>query len=433
MSIIIKNIEYIKIKELGKGGSGRVHQVLSKLDNKFYAIKEIPIKEETEENIKSFQNEAYVLSKFNCRNIVKYYDSFIDSDNIYILMEFCEGENLRNFIDKNIDNNTLIQENILNNIIKQMCIGIKEIHNKKIVHRDIKPENIFISNNMEIKIGDFGISKQLNLYKTHLTTKNCAGTYYYIAPEILNNGIFNEKSDIWSLGCIIYELFTLNIYFKDLYSKKIRKINSDIYNNKWQILIDSLLQPDYTKRFDIIQISKYLEEELKININNTEIKYTNNNKVANNSLNNNIDNEKMRGTYTNKYNKNSVSEIINSNKIFKSKNQINNFNNIPNNNNFENKDNINKLKNENIFKEKSQKNCCLISKNFSELILQSKKRNIDMNDYTPDENDNINKKINDVLYSDLGKYQIKIGHIDIKKNNKRIFFPINFDLIDKKN
>ena len=93
---------------------------------------------------------------------------------------------------------------------------------------------------MEIKIGDFGISKQLNLYKTHLTTKNCAGTYYYIAPEILNNGIFNEKSDIWSLGCIIYELFTLNIYFKDLYSKKIRKINSD-YNNKWQILIDSLL------------------------------------------------------------------------------------------------------------------------------------------------------------------------------------------------
>ena len=138
MSIIIKNIEYIKIKELGKGGSGRVHQVLSKLDNKFYAIKEIPIKEETEENIKSFQNEAYILSKFNCRNIVKYYDSFIDSDNIYILMEFCEGENLRNFIDKNIDNNTLIQENILNNIIKQMCIGIKEIHNKKIVHRDIK-------------------------------------------------------------------------------------------------------------------------------------------------------------------------------------------------------------------------------------------------------------------------------------------------------
>ena len=55
-----------------------------------------------------------------------------------------------------------------------------------------------------------------------------------------------------------------------------------------------------------------------------------------------------------------------------------------------------------------------------------------MNDYTPDENDNINKKINDVLYSDLGKYQINIGHIDIKKNNKRIFFPINFDLIDKK-
>ena len=90
MSIIIKNIEYTIIQELGKGGFGKVSKVSSKLDNKNYAIKEIPIKGETEEQIKIFQNEADILSKFNCNNIVKYYDSTQDDNNIYIVMEFKE-------------------------------------------------------------------------------------------------------------------------------------------------------------------------------------------------------------------------------------------------------------------------------------------------------------------------------------------------------
>ena len=77
-------------------------------------------------------------------------------------MEFCNEGNLRNFIDKHINDNILIEENIISNIIKQICRGIKERHDKKIVHRDLKPENIFMNDNMNIKIGDFGISKQLS-------------------------------------------------------------------------------------------------------------------------------------------------------------------------------------------------------------------------------------------------------------------------------
>ena len=90
-------------------------------------------------------------------------------------MEFCSEGNLRNFIDKNIDNETLIKENIISNIIKQICIGIKEIHNLKIVHRDLKPENIFMNENMNIKIGDFGISKQLSSYKEYTKTTKKIG------------------------------------------------------------------------------------------------------------------------------------------------------------------------------------------------------------------------------------------------------------------
>jgi len=182
-------------------------------------------------------------------------------------MEYCDGENLKSFIDKHRNNNTLINENILKNIIRQMCIGIKEIHNKKIIHRDLKPENIFMNENMEIKIGDFGISKQLNSYKTHTLTVNKAGSNYYIAPEIIYKGIYNEKSDLWSLGCIIYELFTLSIYSEDKSFDEIKKIDADVYNCKWQELIDSLLQGNYYKRFDINQVNKFLKENFNIIVN----------------------------------------------------------------------------------------------------------------------------------------------------------------------
>ena len=261
--ININNIDYRIIKELGKGGFGNVYQVLSKSDNKYYAIKVIPIKDKTEEIIKSFEKEAEILSKFNCDKIIKYYDSSKDNNNIYILMEYFEGDNLRSFINKHIYDNTLIEENILINIIKQLCIGIKEIHNKEIIHRDLKPENIFINDNMNIKIGDFGISKQLDSIMPQITN-NRAGSIDYIAPEILYEKIYNYESDIYSLGCIIYELFTLNIYNKDNLFHEIKKINSDLYNIKWQVFIDSLIQPDYKKRFDINQVIQFLKNELNI-------------------------------------------------------------------------------------------------------------------------------------------------------------------------
>ena len=118
MSIIIRDIEYEVIKELGKGGFGRVIQVKSKSDNNYYAIKEITIKAEMKDGLENIKKEADILSKFNCNNIVKYYDSYLDKDKFYILMEYCDGQNLRDFININNKNNELIEENILYNIIK---------------------------------------------------------------------------------------------------------------------------------------------------------------------------------------------------------------------------------------------------------------------------------------------------------------------------
>ena len=116
--IIVRDTEYEFVEKLGEGGFGRVIQVKSKSDNKYYAIKEIIIKPEMQDKLENIKKEADILSKFNCNNIVKYYDSCENKDKFYILMEFCAGQNLRDFININNKNNELIEENILYNIIK---------------------------------------------------------------------------------------------------------------------------------------------------------------------------------------------------------------------------------------------------------------------------------------------------------------------------
>ena len=168
-------------------------------------------------------------------------------------MEYCGGMNLKDLINKYKDKNELIEENILYNLLKQICLAIKEIKKKNIIHRDLKPQNIFLNKKMEIKIGDFGISKQFNSNKEYTLTINQKGSPAYIAPEIFKDGKYNKKCDIYSLGCIMYELFTLNIYFIDKISDSIKKIDTNKYNYKWQEVIDSLLQVDYNKRLDIDQ------------------------------------------------------------------------------------------------------------------------------------------------------------------------------------
>ena len=109
---IINNNKFTFIKKIGKGGFGNVNLILNNLDNKYYALKEIEIKKV--DNINILKNEINILSKFNCDNIIKYYDSYKDNNKFYILMEYCDG-NLKDFINKYIENNELIEENIIYN------------------------------------------------------------------------------------------------------------------------------------------------------------------------------------------------------------------------------------------------------------------------------------------------------------------------------
>ena len=88
-----------------------------------------------------------------------------------------------------------------------ISIGLKSLHDKKILHRDLKSANIFLTANKTIKIGDFGISKVLD----NTSAKTFVGTPYYLSPEVCENRPYDFKSDLWSLGCILYEMCTLNV------------------------------------------------------------------------------------------------------------------------------------------------------------------------------------------------------------------------------
>ena len=245
---------YEKIRFLGEGGFGSVEKIKDKKDNQIYALKKI---KKSKVKVEVFKNEVNILSKFNSDKIVKYYSSFSDKDYFYIKMEYCNCSNLSDFIsNKKQESNNLIDENILCKIIYNICLSVQEIHSKEIIHRDLNPNNIFMHEDYNIKIGDFGISKHCDNTKTNV------GTQYYKAPEILLGKVYNNKIDIWALGCILYELFTLENCFyceydtgfiNNILNNYHGKINKK-YNIIWQFLIDSLLDKNHKNRPNIDEI-----------------------------------------------------------------------------------------------------------------------------------------------------------------------------------
>ena len=196
---------YQIIEKIGKGTFGIVYKVKKYNDPLIYVIKQISLLDLTEKEILEYKSEAKLLSSIKSNYVVKYFDSFIDNHNLNILMEYCDGGDLYQYLEKNKKKKIKLKEKTIWQIFIQMLIGLNSIHKKKILHRDIKSQNIFLTKNLDIKIGDLGVSKKLiqtNFAKTFI------GTPYYLSPEICEDKPYNDKSDVWALGCILYELCT---------------------------------------------------------------------------------------------------------------------------------------------------------------------------------------------------------------------------------
>ena len=202
--------DYKIINQLGQGSFGTAYKVMNIKNKKYYVLKKIFLDQAKKEEKEQITKEAIILSKIKNDHVVKYFNSFIEDNSFNIIMEFCEGLDLRKFINEYKKSNKPLEKEMIYNFILDLCLGLKEIHNNNLIHRDLKPENIFLDKNNKLKIGDFGISSILKSTK-YATSQ--VGTYNYMAPEIIKGEKYNNKIDIWALGCIIYELCTLNICF----------------------------------------------------------------------------------------------------------------------------------------------------------------------------------------------------------------------------
>uniref|UniRef100_A0A8C3S1Q0 non-specific serine/threonine protein kinase n=1 Tax=Chelydra serpentina TaxID=8475 RepID=A0A8C3S1Q0_CHESE len=202
--------KYIKVQKIGEGSFGKAILVKAKENNRQYVIKEINISKMSNKEREESRREVAVLANMKHPNIVLYQESFEENGSLYIVMDYCEGGDL--FRRINAQKGILFSEDQIMDWFVQICLALKHVHDRKILHRDIKSQNIFLTKDGTIQLGDFGIARVLN--STVELARTCIGTPYYLSPEICQNKPYNNKSDIWALGCVLYEMCTLKHAFE---------------------------------------------------------------------------------------------------------------------------------------------------------------------------------------------------------------------------
>lgn len=206
--------DYEVLYTIGSGSYGRCQKIRRKSDGKVLVWKELDYGSMGESEKQMLVSEVNLLRELKHPNIVRYYDRIIDRSNttLYIVMEHCEGGDLASLISRCIKDRRYLEEWFVLRVLAQLGLALRECHRRSdgqttVLHRDLKPANIFLDARHNVKLGDFGLARILH----HDTSfaKTFVGTPYYMSPEQMNRMSYNEKSDIWSLGCLLYELCAL--------------------------------------------------------------------------------------------------------------------------------------------------------------------------------------------------------------------------------
>lgn len=197
---------YKKIKKIGEGTYGIVYKGINKETGKIVAIKKIRPLNEDEGIPATTIREIVLLKSLKHPNIIDLIEIIHKNDSIYLIFEYMKTD-LKKILDNNTSNKILFNYNQILYISKQLLEGIYYCHSKNIFHRDIKPQNILINNDLRVKLGDFGLaraaSNPLKCYTKEIIT------LWYRPPELLLGATYYDSSvDIWSIGCIMYELYT---------------------------------------------------------------------------------------------------------------------------------------------------------------------------------------------------------------------------------
>jgi NIMA (never in mitosis gene a)-related kinase len=225
----------------------------------------------SEKEQKDCKKEAKVLEVLNHPNIIKFRDVYTThKGKLCIVMNYADGGDLEKLIrrqqklsEKRGEIQFLSEDEVLT-IFTQICLAIKHVHDRKIIHRDLKAENIFLTKNRIVKLGDLGVSRVMN--STVSKAQTVVGTPYYMSPECIQGQPYDRKSDIWSLGILLYQLCSLKIPFPGnslvAITQRIMRLNyepidTEVYSKNVVNLIESMIQKDPEQRPSINSLLKY--------------------------------------------------------------------------------------------------------------------------------------------------------------------------------
>eukprot|EP01138_Halocafeteria_seosinensis_P001827 gb/GECG01001870.1/.p1 GENE.gb/GECG01001870.1/~~gb/GECG01001870.1/.p1 ORF type:complete len:666 (+),score=86.23 gb/GECG01001870.1/:1-1998(+) len=193
---------YTMKKVIGKGAFGKAVLAVDNRSNEKVVIKVVDVRDMPEAERRAAQKEVTILSKLSHPAIIGHIESFEDDGSLHIVTELAECGDLSAYIARK--KGKLISEKRILSWVVQICLALLYVHKKKVLHRDLKTQNIFLTKNDGVKLGDFGIARVLK--HTFECANTVVGTPYYLSPEICENKPYNHKSDIWAVGCIIYEM-----------------------------------------------------------------------------------------------------------------------------------------------------------------------------------------------------------------------------------
>lgn len=249
-----EKLHYIPIRILGRGAFGEATLYRRSEDNSLVVWKEVELNNLSDKERRDVMNEISILSILEHNNIIAYFNHFLDKNTLLIELEYCNGGNLYDKI--NHQNGKLFSEEVVIWYLYQVASAVSHIHKAGILHRDIKTLNIFLTKTDLIKLGDYGLAKKLD--NEFSMAETCVGTPYYMSPELCQGTKYNFKSDIWAMGCVIFEVLTLtrtfdatnplNLCVKIVQGNWTMEVNSDVYSSALIKLVYECLDQDPAKR-----------------------------------------------------------------------------------------------------------------------------------------------------------------------------------------